>query len=84
MFASGESQKEVIRPVFNRAIMIDFQGAKITSDVRFPLVREIDDPFKIIDPMIDPMKDCWLGFIGLKSMRFLFTDGAVCPSSEKN
>ena len=80
MFASGESQKEVIRPVFNRAIMIDFQGTKITSDVRFPLVREIDDPFKIIDPM----KDCWLGFIGRKSMRFLFTDGAVCPSSEKN
>jgi trehalose-6-phosphatase len=31
MLDSGESRKEVIRPDFNRAIMIDFQGAKITS-----------------------------------------------------
>jgi hypothetical protein len=29
MLDSGESQKEVIRPDFNRAIMIDFQGATI-------------------------------------------------------
>ena len=35
MLDSGESRKEVIRPDFNRAIMIDFQGAKITSDVGF-------------------------------------------------
>jgi len=26
MFVTGESQKEAIRPVFNRAIMIDFPG----------------------------------------------------------
>ena len=32
MLANGESRKGVIQPVFNRAIMIDFQGAKITSD----------------------------------------------------
>jgi hypothetical protein len=51
MLASGESRKGVIRPVFNRAIMIDFQGAKITSDIGFFLVREIDERFKIIDPM---------------------------------
>ena len=43
MLDSDESRKEVIRPDFNRAIMIDFQGAKITSDVGFLLVREIDD-----------------------------------------
>ncbi len=42
MLDSDESRKEVIRPDFNRAIMIDFQGAKITSDVGFLLVREID------------------------------------------
>jgi hypothetical protein len=52
VLASGESQKEVIRPDFNRAIMIDFQGAKITSDVGFLLVREIDERFRIIDPML--------------------------------
>ena len=41
MLDSGESRKEVIRPDFNRAIRIDFQGAKITSDLGFLLLREI-------------------------------------------
>jgi len=54
---SGESRKEVIRPDFNRAIMIDFQGAKLTSDVGFLLVREIDARFKIIDPMQECLED---------------------------
>ncbi len=57
MLAIGESQKEVIRPDFNRAIMIDFQGAKITSDVGFLLLREIDERFRIIDPMQDCLED---------------------------
>ena len=57
MFDSGENQKEVIRPDFNRAIMIDFQGAKITSDVGLLLMREIDDRFKIIAPMGDCLED---------------------------
>ena len=48
MLNSGESQKEIIRPDFNRAIMIDFQGATINSDAGFILLREIDDRFKII------------------------------------
>jgi hypothetical protein len=42
MLASGESRKGVIRPDFNRSIMIDFQAAKITSDVGFLPVRERD------------------------------------------
>ncbi len=57
MLDSGESQKKVIRPDFNRAIMIDFQGAKITSDVGFLLVREIDERFRIIGPMGDCLED---------------------------
>ena len=57
MLNSGESQKVVIRPDFNRSIMMDFQGAKITSDVGFLLVREIDERFRIIDPMGDCLKD---------------------------
>src|SRR5665648_219583 len=57
MLDSGESRKEVIRPDFNRAIMIDFHGAKITSDVGFLLMREIDDRFKIIAPMGDCLED---------------------------
>ena len=38
MHDSGESKKEVIRPDFNRALKIDFHGAKITSDVGFLLL----------------------------------------------
>jgi hypothetical protein len=57
MLASGGSRKGVIRPDFNRSIMIDFMGATITSDVGFLLVREIDDRFKIIAPMGDCLED---------------------------
>ena len=57
MLNSGESQKKVIRPDFNRAILIDFQGAKITSDVGFLLLRKIDDRFKTIAPMGDCLED---------------------------
>ena len=57
MLANGESQKEMIRPDFNRAIMIDFQGAQISSDTGFILLREIDERFSIIDPMRDCLED---------------------------
>jgi len=53
----GESQREAIRPDFNRAIMIDFQGATISSDTGFILLREVDERFKIIDPMKDCLED---------------------------
>jgi hypothetical protein len=58
MLDSGESQKEVIRPDFNRAIMIDFQGANITSDVGFLLMREIDDRFYVWGEEVKRSIDC--------------------------
>jgi hypothetical protein len=57
MLDSGEKRPEIIRPDFNRAIMIDFHGAKITSDVGFLLLREIDERFRIIDPIKDSLED---------------------------
>jgi len=39
MAGSGEDQRETIGPEFDRSIMIDFQGAKITSDTGFLLLR---------------------------------------------
>jgi hypothetical protein len=57
MLNSDESQKEVIRPDFNRAIMIDFQGARITSDTGFLLLREIDERFRLIAPLGDWLED---------------------------
>jgi len=53
MLASGESQKGSIRTNFNRSIMIDFQGANISSDSGFILLREIGERFRIIDLMKD-------------------------------
>ena len=57
MLTNGESKKEAIRPDFNRAIMIDFQEATISSDTGFILLREVDERFKIIDPMKDCLED---------------------------
>jgi hypothetical protein len=57
MIASGESQKKAIRPDFNRAILIDFQGATFSSDTGFILLRKIDERFRIIDPMKDCLED---------------------------
>jgi hypothetical protein len=37
VLAHVESQKEMIRPDFDRAIMRDFQGAQIASDTGFIL-----------------------------------------------
>ena len=48
MRAVGDKQKETIRPDFDRSISIDFQGAKITSDTGFLVLREIDQRFNIL------------------------------------
>ena len=42
MHAVGDKKKGTIRPDFDKSISIDFQGAKITSDTGFLLMREID------------------------------------------
>ena len=42
MRAVGDKHRGTIRPEFDRSISIDFQGAKITSDTGFLLMREID------------------------------------------
>ena len=70
MLINGESRKEVMRPDFNRAIMIDFQGGKITSDDGFLLLREIDDP-----PL--PGGAC-LGSLSSITVRYLGSGGAGC------
>jgi hypothetical protein len=50
MVGNGEEERETIRPEFDRSIMIDFQGAKITSDTGFLLLRAIDERFGILGP----------------------------------
>jgi hypothetical protein len=42
MFRVGEGSKEAIRPDFNKSILIDCAGARITSDAGFLLMREVD------------------------------------------
>jgi len=57
MLGDGGSQKEVLRPDFNRSILVDFQGAKISSDTGFLLLRETDERFNIIGPMSGCLED---------------------------
>jgi hypothetical protein len=57
MRGRGEEQRETIRPEFNPAIMIDFQGAKITSDTGFLLLRAIDERFGILGPIESELED---------------------------
>jgi hypothetical protein len=49
MRAVGDKQRGTIRPDFDRSISIDFQGAKITTDTGFLLMREIDQRFNILN-----------------------------------
>jgi hypothetical protein len=57
MHGSGEEQNETIRPEFDRSVMIDFQGAKITSDTGFLLIREKDERFGIMGPIESGFED---------------------------
>ena len=57
MLGYGGSQKKALRPNFDRSIMIDFRGAKISSNSGFLLLRETDERFDIIGPMNDCLED---------------------------
>ena len=57
MSDSGEEQREAIRPEFDRSIMIDFQGAKITFDTGFLLLRETDERFGILGSIESELQD---------------------------
>jgi hypothetical protein len=57
MRRNGEDQKEEIRPELNRSIMMDLQGAQITSDVGFRLLRQIDERFGILGPSGNHLED---------------------------
>lgn len=57
MVAIGERQNEVIRPNFDRTISIDFQGATITSDTGFLLLRQVDERYRILETVASKLDD---------------------------
>ena len=57
MHPRGESKKDALRPYFNRSIMMDFQGAKLSSDTGFLLMRELDQRYNVISPIADVLED---------------------------
>ncbi len=57
MLGDGGSQQEALQPNFDRSILVDFRGAKISSDTGFLLLREMDERFDIIGPMSDCLED---------------------------
>jgi hypothetical protein len=52
-----ERKKKAIRPDFNRSIRLDFQGAKLSSDTGFSLLREIDQRFGILEGLGEALED---------------------------
>ncbi len=57
MRAVGDKQTGTIRPDFDSSISIDFQGARITSDTGFLILREIDQRFNILSAVASQMDD---------------------------
>lgn len=57
MHPVGESSRRHLRPEFDRSIMMDFQGAKLSSDTGFLLMRELDQTHNVIAPMADALED---------------------------
>ena len=57
MCAVGDKQTGAMRPDFDRSINIDFQGAKITSDTGFLLMRQIDQRFNILKADVSQFDD---------------------------
>ncbi len=57
MLGDGGSQKEALRPNLDRSILVDFQGARISSDTGFLLLRDMDERFNIIGPMSGCLED---------------------------
>ena len=57
MSVNGERKKGTLRPDFNRRIKLDFQGATLSSDTGFLLLREIDERFAIIEEIADDLLD---------------------------
>ena len=57
MRAVGDKQIETIKPDFDTSISIDFQGAKITSNTGFLLMREIDQRFNVLNAAASEIDD---------------------------
>jgi hypothetical protein len=57
MRAVGDKKKGTIRSDFDGSISIDFQGAKITSDTGFLVLREIDQRFNILGAAASKIDD---------------------------
>jgi hypothetical protein len=52
-----ETQKETICPVFDKSMSIDLQGAKITADTGFLLLREVDGRFRLLERAASRIED---------------------------
>ncbi len=57
MHGYGEAEKGVIKPGFNRSVLIYFRGAKITSDAGVLMLRGVDERFDITGPLEDNIDD---------------------------
>lgn len=52
-----QAKKESWRPDFDRSIMMDFQGAKLSPDFGFILMREFEQRYGVIRQMVDGLEN---------------------------
>jgi Transposase DDE domain group 1 len=57
----GETQDRPFQLSFNRALKVDFQGSRVTSDSGLVLVRELDERLGLSELMDRHMNDSWRG-----------------------
>ena len=57
MAVVGERQNEAFHPSFDRSISIGFKGAKTASDAGFFLIGQVDERFKLPEPVSSGIED---------------------------
>lgn len=67
----GESDRDALRPLFDRRLKLEFPGSRVTSDAGLLSYRELDDAFGLTvlagDVLADSRtgKNGWHGVVGL-------------------
>lgn len=69
---TGEAQDRILRPAFDRRVMMQFRGAVVTSDAGLLAYRELDDALRLSDSASELFADARTGKNGRHSLAGMF------------